>query len=160
MNTITSKGIDMPQLELSNFQDKDTNTINLLKYLAEATTIMDTIEDEDAKANFHMTYFIERFRDVPEFREAIFSQYEDIREKVFLCKLKDTFEVGKFYTLAAVKYKLDVLYMGHDVLMEDYKIPKIADLEKNNWFKYERTVLKLNGKSVSGITITECLIEI
>lgn len=159
MNTINSKGIDMPELDLSNFRHKETNTINILEYLYVLTNIMNTLEDEDAKADFKKTYLIDRCRDIPEFREGYSTQFYYIRRIALVCKVKDAFEVGKFYTIPEVEDKLDKLYFDYDMTMEEYEGPKVADLEENNWFKYERTEQKLNGTNVDGIIITECLIQ-
>jgi len=156
MNNQNYQGIDMPQLDLSNFIPTGSTKIDMNKYFQTLGDVTIKITDETIKAEIIHRYITQRRERNPKFDKAYNEFFCSIFDNTFQCEVKKAFKVANFYPTKDVKAKLKALY-NHEFAPEEFyrKTPKMTDLIKNSWF--DMMYIK-NEDGVNGILITDCLI--
>ncbi|RZL36732.1 MAG: hypothetical protein EOP00_29210 [Pedobacter sp.] len=150
MNNQNILGIDLPQLELSNFIIEDSNKFDINRYFRTLGDITVTIKDENTKTQIFHKYVTSRKERNPKFEKAYNDFFNSAFDTTFFCEVKKAFRIGEFYSTQEVKAKLKTLY-NHEFAPDEFysATPKMIDLKKNGWF--ETKYGKFDG--VNGIWI-------
>lgn len=160
MNATIQLGMDIPELDLINFTDEQSGKLDTEKYFDTLFKIAISTGDMDVYHDVLNRYLKDRFAESLELHKAYAAKVIDLEIEEFPYKIKDAFELGKFYTTNEIKNILNAIYTEDYGVPIDfsYKKPLLLDLTRYSWFKYKYAKINTGDGMVTGVILTECLI--